>query len=48
MIQRKQSLFLFIAALLNACLLFVPFYKWYEVVLNADVMHQLRVNDHYP
>ena len=48
MIQRKQSLFLFIAALLNACLLVVPLYRWYEVVVNVDVMHELRVNDHYP
>jgi glucose-6-phosphate-specific signal transduction histidine kinase len=48
MIQRKQSLFLLVAALLNACLLVVPFYRWHEMISGSDVVHELRVNDHYP
>ncbi len=46
MIQRKQSLFLFIAALLNACLLLVPFYKWHEA--GDTTWHELRLNTFFP
>lgn len=48
MIQRKQSLWLLIAALLNACMLFTALYKWHEMVNGVDTVKELRVNDHYP
>ncbi len=48
MIQRKQSLFLLIAALLNGCLLVTALYKWHETVNGVDMPHELRINDHYP
>ncbi|PQJ10557.1 hypothetical protein CJD36_011315 [Flavipsychrobacter stenotrophus] len=46
MIQRKQSLFLFIAALLNALLFIVPFYRWHEA--GDTVWHELRLNTFFP
>lgn len=46
MIQRKQSLFLFIAALLNAFLFIVPFYRWHEPI--DSMWHELRLNTFFP
>ena len=48
MIQRKQSLWLLIAALLNSGVLFLDLYRWHEVVNGVDTEHQLRVTDHFP
>ncbi len=48
MIQRKQSIYLFIAALLNAGVFYFDLYKTHNVVNGADTLGQLRVSDHYP
>ena len=48
MIQRKQSIWLFIAALLNICVLFVDLYQTHSLVNGVDTPGQLRVSDHYP
>ena len=48
MIQRKQSLYLFIAALLNAGVFYFDLYKTHTMVNGADTLGQLRVSDHYP
>jgi peptidoglycan/LPS O-acetylase OafA/YrhL len=48
MIQRIQSLWLFLAALVNAGLFYFDLYRT-DVMLNSvtEVMHY-RINDHYP
>jgi hypothetical protein len=46
MIQRKQTLWLFLAALLNAGVLYFPLYKYTMVAGSPDLL--LRVSDHYP
>ena len=52
MIQRKQSLYLFIAALLNAGVFYFDLYKYHIVThsgeTTTDTMGQIRVSDHYP
>jgi len=49
MIQRKQSLWLFIAALLDAGVFYFDLYKTHMVVNGADTLGTpLRVVDHYP
>src|SRR4051812_27747494 len=48
MIQRKQSLWLFIAALMNAGVLYFDLYKTHTIVNGVDALGQLRVTDHYP
>ncbi len=46
MLQRKQSIWLLLAALLNACLFIVPFYRWHEAPDTA--WHDLRLNSFFP
>jgi hypothetical protein len=48
MIQRKQSLWLFIAALMNAGVLYFDLYKTHTVANGVDTLGQIRVLDHYP
>ncbi len=48
MIQRKQSLWLLLAALVNCCILFLDLYRWHESNNGTDVLHQLKVTDHFP
>src|SRR3954470_1057600 len=49
MIQRKQSLWLFIAALLNAGVFYFDLYKTHMMVNGVDTAGiPLRVSDHYP
>lgn len=48
MIQRKQSIWLFIAALLSASVLFFDLYRVHTSVLGVDTVTQLGVSDHYP
>jgi len=48
MIQRKQSLWLFIAALLNAGVFYFDLYRAHIGTSNADIVLPLRVADHYP
>jgi len=48
MIQRKQSLWLLLAALLNAGVLYFDLYKTHTLVNGIDTLGQLRVSDHYP
>ncbi len=48
MIQRKQSLWLFIAALLDAGVFYFDLYRTHTVINGADTLGQLRVADHYP
>ncbi len=48
MIQRKQSLWLFIAALLNAGVFYFCLYAYHIMENGADAVKYLRVNDHYP
>ena len=48
MIQRKQSVYLFIAALLNAGVFYFDLYKTHTIVNGADTVGQLRVADHFP
>lgn len=48
MIQRRQSLYLFIAALLNAGVFYFDLYKTHTIVNGTDTAGQLRVSDHFP
>ena len=48
MLQRKQSIYLFIAALLNAGVLYFDLYRTHTLVNGTDTPGQLRVADHYP
>lgn len=48
MIQRKQSLWLFIAALLNAGVFYFDFYRYHVIENGVDTQKALRVSDHYP
>lgn len=48
MIQRKQSLWLFIAALLNACVFFFGIYRYHIMENGMDTLKEIRVNDHFP
>ncbi len=48
MLQRKQSIWLLIAALLNAGVIFFDLYRWHEVVNGVDIKHEIRVTNDYP
>lgn len=48
MIQRKQSLWLLLAALLNAGVLFFDIYRSHSMVNGVDTVNRLRVSDHFP
>ena len=48
MIQRTQSLWLLLAALVNSGVLFFDLYRWHETLNGVDTLHQLKVADHYP
>ena len=48
MLQRKQSLWLLIAALLNAGVFYFDLYRYHVSENNVDTVKMLRVSDHYP
>jgi hypothetical protein len=48
MIQRKQSIWLLIAALLCSGVFYFDLYKYHTVVSAVDTTGQLRVMDHFP
>jgi surface polysaccharide O-acyltransferase-like enzyme len=48
MIQRKQSIWLLIAALLNAGTFLLGFYKFHTLESGVDTVHELRVNTNFP
>lgn len=48
MIQRIQSVWLLLAALVNVALFYFCLYSAHEVVNGIDMTTCLRVNDHYP
>ncbi len=48
MIQRKQSLWLLIAALLNAGVLYFGVYRYHIMENGVDTLKEVRVNDHFP
>ena len=48
MIQRIQSVWLFIAALLNFCILFFDLYTWHETLNGVESLHHLKVGNDYP
>ena len=48
MLQRKQSIWLLIAALLNACVLFFDLYRWHDMVNGADTKYEVRVTNEFP
>ncbi len=48
MIQRKQSIWLFIAALLNAGVFYFDLYRYHAIVNGIDTPAQIRVSDHFP
>jgi len=48
MIQRKQSIWLFIAALLNAGVFYFDLYRAHMNANGADIIMPLRVADHFP
>ena len=48
MIQRIQSLWLFLAGLLSACLFVTWLYKAHQLTNGMDTEQLIRVNDHYP
>ncbi len=48
MLQRKQSLWLLVASLLNAGVFYFDLYRYHVVENGADVAKQVRVSDHYP
>ena len=48
MIQRKQSIWLLIATLLNACVFYFCLYAYHVNENGVDGVKYLRINDHYP
>lgn len=48
MIQRKQSLWLLIAALLNAGVFYFGVYRYRIMENGVDTLKEVRVNDHFP
>ena len=48
MIQRKQSIWLFIAALCGAGVFYFNLYQYHILESGVDTAKALRVNDHYP
>jgi hypothetical protein len=48
MIQRIQSIWLFVAALMNALVFGVDLYRWEAMPAGAAAPLPLRVGDHYP
>jgi FtsH-binding integral membrane protein len=48
MLQRKQSIWLFIAALLNAGVFYFALYTYHVSENGVDTIKELRVNDHFP
>ncbi|MCW3123765.1 MAG: hypothetical protein JWQ38_3257 [Flavipsychrobacter sp.] len=48
MIQRKQSLWLLLVALLNAGVFYFDVYHYHNIVNGLDTTGVLRVGDHYP
>ena len=48
MIQRKQSLWLLIAALLNIGVLFLDLFRWHEPVNGVDTLQAIRAGNHFP
>lgn len=48
MIQRAQSIWLLLAALLNSGTVFFDLYRYHTVVNGADQMLAIRASQHYP
>ena len=48
MIQRKQSIWLFIAALMGAGVFYFGLYQYHVIENGVDTVKMLRVNDHFP
>ena len=48
MIQRKQSIWLLIAALCGAGVFYFSLYQYHVVENGVEILKVLRVNDHYP
>ena len=48
MLQRKQTLWLFIAALLNAGVFYFGLYSYHVMENGVDMAKMMRVNDHFP
>jgi hypothetical protein len=48
MLQRKQSIWLFLAALCNAGVFYFDFYRYHVMDNGVDTVKYLRVSDHYP
>jgi hypothetical protein len=49
MLQRKQSIWLLVAALLNACVLFFDLYQWHDTVNGiANAKFEMRVTNEFP
>ncbi len=47
MIQRKQSIYLLLAALLNAGVFFFDLYQYHTQVSGTDTLGKIRVNDNF-
>ena len=48
MIQRKQTLWLFLAALLSAGVFYFDLYRVHTTINGVDTIMSLRVSDHFP
>lgn len=48
MLQRKQTIWLLIVALLNAGVFYFDLYRTHTLINGTDTLGQLRVSDHYP
>lgn len=48
MLQRKQSIWLLVAGVLNACVLFFDLYRWHDLVNGVDTKFEVRVSNEYP
>ncbi|RYE24972.1 MAG: DUF4293 family protein [Sphingobacteriales bacterium] len=48
MIQRKQTIWLILAAILNALLFYFDLYRANMMVNGVAITEHLRINDHYP
>ena len=48
MIQRKQSVWLLLAALFSAGVLYFNIYAYHNMASGVDTLDSLKVADHYP
>ncbi len=48
MLQRIQSIWLFIAASINTSVIFCDLYRWHDTLNGVDMKHEIRVSNDFP